>query len=163
MIEMGTNYYWIDNPDNFDEMDPRIHIGKRSAAGRYCYDCGIYLTAQSTQYAHMGKRDEFNEYINRKFDVCPNCGKGPSDEFIAADRELFRGTPVPSQLHGVQGVSSFTWTMVKHKTDIVMWLKTDKNKKIIRNEYGDEFSADEFLGNELRHCIILFQMYAEFS
>ena len=36
---MGTNYYWKDKHENCEyEDDIQVHIGKRSAAGLYCWD-----------------------------------------------------------------------------------------------------------------------------
>ena len=49
---MGTNFYWIvtgtaavpsDVKVPIEEDSPEVHIGKRSAAGPYCWDCGVTL------------------------------------------------------------------------------------------------------------------------
>ena len=37
---MGTNFYIIDKDQEYSEGR---HIGKRSAAGWYCWDCGTTL------------------------------------------------------------------------------------------------------------------------
>jgi len=68
---MGINFYWIID----EEMNPivsdddgdsqEIHIGKRSCAGNYCYDCGIFLTYDHTKDAHNGK--------GRNCLRCPRC------------------------------------------------------------------------------------------
>ena len=81
---MGTNFYWKaiprelekykanvekyigavdDNPDNV-----LLHIGKRSAAGRYCYECGTTLNKYGTDHVH---NCEWSEWYER----CPICGK----------------------------------------------------------------------------------------
>lgn len=160
---MGTNFYWIYNPNNLDKDHPKIHIGKRSAAGLYCYDCGIYLTAESTQYAHMQEsfKKEIQCITTKSFDgVCPNCGKSrQKDSFSSAFKELGFDQP-KTELTGVQGCSSFTWTMMLHKSRITELLTSDD--KVIIDEYGKEFSAVEFL-NELKYTPIEFQMHCEFS
>jgi len=52
VIIIGTNYYHYENPQDLELISPLIHIGKRSAAGLYCYDCGIYITHSHTQDTH---------------------------------------------------------------------------------------------------------------
>lgn len=119
---MGTNFYWITpEPElitlptgeevergRFDHDDPRIHIGKRSAAGMYCWSCRVTLHKHGEKYVHTSARSIYNPFRhelppqrqltraerdeplaqlmlyleeNRFFwhDKCPKCGKGPED------------------------------------------------------------------------------------
>jgi hypothetical protein len=54
---MGTNFYTIDD----------IHIGKRSAAGLYCFDCEVTLCKNGEDAIHQGSSGWYN--------TCPKCGK----------------------------------------------------------------------------------------
>src|SRR5437879_5718682 len=77
---MGTNFYWRtaatllptgeDVPEDSD--DPRIHIGKRSAAGPYCWDCDQTLCKDGIDGIHQGK--------SGWYPACPRCGKEPLKE-----------------------------------------------------------------------------------
>ena len=59
---MSTNFYWIKTPDLLPN-----HIGKRSAAGLYCYDCGTTLNWYGTTHVHDGGWHWHKQ--------CPYCGK----------------------------------------------------------------------------------------
>lgn len=80
---MGTNFYWKSIPKEFKRYIPHVeklfgdvghdivllvHIGKRSAAGLYCYDCGTTLNKYGTDHVHDC---EWSEWYNR----CPICGR----------------------------------------------------------------------------------------
>lgn len=71
--QMGTNFYWIDDEAKDEESkeiyvyDPKIHIGKRCAAGPYCEDCGVTLHTMGTQYVHSEKGSWHEN--------CPSCAK----------------------------------------------------------------------------------------
>lgn len=76
---MGTNYHWLTVnkpaelqlangttiPSSIDDMDPRVHIGKRSGAGRYCRSCDVPLAANPSRI-HYGDAEVL--------DGCPECG-----------------------------------------------------------------------------------------
>jgi hypothetical protein len=113
---MGTNFFTL----------KKKHVGKRSAAGLYCWDCNIRLSFPDTQ--------------------CPSCGKSTAESFIegAAARELGFNKTKPQEKHGVASCSSFTWAM--NETDL-------KNIRVIVNEYGDRFTKDEFY-DILKECPI---------
>lgn len=80
---MGTNFYWIAKPDGEGGTvaptgarggpgcnghdDPNFHLGKMSAAGPYCWDCGVTLCVQGPHAVHDSERT-YHE-------VCPRCGK----------------------------------------------------------------------------------------
>jgi len=55
---MGTNYYTINTDERkIDHMDPEFHIGKRSAAGMYCWNCGLTLCKDGEEFVHHNKKD----------------------------------------------------------------------------------------------------------
>ena len=60
---MGCNFYTLDNR----------HIGKRSDAGFYCWDCEITLCKGGGRAVHSG--DEF-------YNKCPKCGRPRETEEI---------------------------------------------------------------------------------
>ena len=77
---MSTNYYWKEDdtkpcvvklvhgaeiPVSIDPDDPRLHIGKRSAAGRWCHDCNRTLCKGGVQAIH-------HTFIDWR-DDCPEC------------------------------------------------------------------------------------------
>ena len=118
------------------------------------------------QYMEGMLKDHYNVYTTQPLTndhSCPNCGSHRSEDgYNAAYKELGFDSNDDTELKGVQGVSSFTWTMMKHKSDIMSYLIDDPTAKIIIDEYGREYNANEFI-NELKHCKIEFQMYCEFS
>jgi hypothetical protein len=128
---MGTNFY-VRGWKSHDHMDPKFHIGKRSAAGLWCWDCGVTLCKNGPERVHYDAPDWFKH--------CPVCGKEPVNEGLthsSAGRELgFNEEPFGKKT-GVSSCSSFTWCMDPEK-----FLK---KRVTIWNEYGDNFSHDEFL------------------
>lgn len=62
---MGTNFYWVKSPKEFEGNNILQHIGKRSASGYYCEDCGITFCKGGTQDIHSGWGDWYND--------CPVC------------------------------------------------------------------------------------------
>jgi len=117
---MGCNFYTLRGK----------HIGKRSAAGLYCWDCGVP--------------------INREKE-CPKCGNKPKKEDFsnsAAGRELgFNKEPFAKKT-GVASCSSFSWA-----------IKPEKIKKIlfVKDEYGRKYSGKTFREEILAECPI--QLY----
>jgi len=134
---MGTNFYIKGKRGN---SDPRYHIGKRSAAGLYCWDCGVSLCKGGASRVHYG--DGF-------FDKCPKCGRVPEKESLltsSVGRELGFNIEKPQKKMGVKGCSSFTWARpigrIKHIVD----------------EYGTEYTLEEFR-NILEECPIQKELY----
>jgi len=62
---------------------------------------------------------------------------------------------------GVQQCCSFTWTMLRHKWRLLALRCSDA--KVLKDEYGREFTAMEFLDEELRGVAIETQYYDNFS
>lgn len=146
---MGTNFY-VRGWRGRDRMDPKHHIGKRSAAGLYCWDCGVTLCKYGPEKIHYGCHH--GPFCNCGwYNKCPNCGKKPIKEGIgdgAVGRELGFNKEIPAKKTGVASCSSFTWAM-----DPKEFLK---RKVIIWNEYGDTFTKKEFL-QILEECPIQYK------
>ena len=140
---MGTNFY-LRGKRNSD--DPSHHVGKRSAAGPYCWDCGVTLCMLGMERLHYSKGKQ-DWHV-----ACPKCGQCPIQESLtnsSGGRELgFNRTP-PQKKKGVRSCSSFSWGM---DPDSILKRKKS-NRKIIENEYGDLFTLDKFK-QILRECPI---------
>jgi len=140
------------------------HIGKRSSAGLYCTKCGITQVKDGSREIHNrgiditllfekeGMSEEFKAYNRRLyeqqkretyFDKCPCCG---------ADMNY------PNK--DVEQVCSFTWSMFLHKKIIQKYL--DSDKKMIIDEYDNEFTCQEFLEEELNNTVYEHQHAWEF-
>lgn len=132
---MGTNYY-INGQ----------HIGKRSAAGLYCWDCKTTLCKDGEEGVHTGKSEWH--------DACPVCGAIAKEEKLdesTAGRELGFNKTKSQKKTGVASCSSFSWAMSEVDFYVVAANRTIVNSicgkgldKSIRDEYGDSFSLKEF-------------------
>ena len=150
---MGTNFYWLGHDHEYDIQQ---HIGKRSAAGLYCFDCGTTLNTRGTDLIHHGRGTWLKE--------CPSCGAAESVReslsYSAAGVELGLATREGDTPKGVRTACSFTWTLLKHKRTIEAL--RGNPEPVIEDEYGRAYTAAEFLA-ELKWCPIEFQSPAEFS
>ena len=132
---MGTNFYF---------KTGRKHIGKRSAAGLYCWDCGITLCKQGPKGIHSGHSEWY--------DKCPECGKEPVKETLttnSAGRELGFNKAPAEKKRGVATCSSFTWAISRVDLE-----KKRMDVKIV-NEYGDSYYKYGFM-DLLSECPIQF-------
>ncbi len=136
---MGTNYYTKPLTEEYDEEcdlsfftdEYKSHIGKRSAAGYYCWDCKTTLKIGGEEKVH---------YDGEWYDECPKCGASKNEETLqesSAGRELGFNKSNTSEHRGVCTVSSFNWAIDPDSLDDVLSEKT-------YNEYGDEFTKEEF-------------------
>lgn len=155
---MSTNFYWKELQPwfkenapkaNSDEADIFIHIGKRSGAGLYCTKCGTtghkggtrqihfdgpdFSVLIDKHYASKEERDKAweKEMAKYYYDTCPCCGAKFETE--NEDKE----SPII-------GVCSFSWTLMKHKELVKELIEKNDNRKVIVNEYNEEFTAKEF-------------------
>ena len=142
---MGTNYYVEDQ-----------HIGKRSAAGDYCWDCGVTLCKGGNAKIHHDTDGKGNVEYNGWHNRCPICKQSITDEDLdhsSVGRELgFNKTP-PAKKTGIKSCSSFTWAM--HPS---IWMKRVRQSKdkIVEDEYGRHFTVKEFCA-VLEECPIQFE------
>lgn len=159
---MGTNFYWTDKIEiiglrlekelgrrSYQYKDSR-HIGKRSAAGLYCWDCGVSLNKGNVHYD--------NEWHEK----CPKCGNTEVRNF--EEHELSLPVPVAMELgfspprrekpRGVSPCSSFTYAQEPDYVDRVC--KLNLGRFIVEDEYGRRCSAGEFLGMLENNCPLRF-------
>ncbi len=116
---MGTNFYKKHN---------KKHIGKRSAAGWYCWDCGITLCKDGNEAIHQGTSGWHKQ--------CPECNTNiPAETLVnsSAGRELGFNTDPPQKKTGVASCSSFTWA-----------ISNSKLRCVVADEYGRTFTAEQF-------------------
>ena len=130
---MGTNFYI-----------GGIHIGKRSAAGLYCWDCNETLCPRGKEGVHMGPREDIWP------DACPSCGAKPGVESLDSStvgRELGFNRSMPARKEGVMTASSFSWAMPPASFII--------DRRRITDEYRRKYSRQAF-GAVLSECPIQF-------
>lgn len=153
---MGTNFYWVD-PDKigvsrqFDSSEARHHIGKRSAAGWFCWDCNIPLVQGGDIHLVHTSREAQTE-------VCPKCGQGkPVVKFeeLASAVELGFAPPHKGRkTTGVSSCSSFSWGQDPAETHAIC--EKFAREQIIVDEYGQEMTGEEFLSMIFANCPIQF-------
>lgn len=139
---MGTNYYLIRTDMPKEEYQkkqetPEIHIGKSSYAGAYCNDCGITLVCEDATQVHD---DTISDYQGGWI-CCPGCGK-PTYE--------------------CEDTSSFTWTMMKHKKLLEELSEHSLQEKVVVDEYGHTYTAEDFMRGFDEKYRIQFQVFSEF-
>jgi len=150
---MGTNYY-IRGHSNDDSPD--WHLGKRSAAGMYCFDCGVTLCKKGEDQIHYTPPGDRGEWWHEQY---PKCGKEPVNESLqesTAGKELGFNDE-PQKTTGVRSCSSWSWAMSQDRLKYLMenteeidncpccgrqW--QDYPNKLVQDEYGRLFTFHEF-------------------
>lgn len=133
---MGTNFYWTvpDVPapatvtlpdgtaytpwvlDAHAHWDPRVHIGKRSAAGRWCFSCGVTLCKGGLERIHFSA-DPDDDWHR----LCPRC---ESDD-------------------DVRPTCSFTWAQDPLRVRTVC--RAHGLTQVVIDEYGRRYTGQDFL------------------
>lgn len=156
---MSTNFFWymehhtvgsralptgetVWRSKGFDEDDPKYHLGKRSGAGLYCWDCRVTLCSEGEESIHSGS----NTFLS----ACPKCGKTEEDNIPSrfdrlADTEA---EYVPEEADyrkptGVAGCCSFTWAQDPDQALAIMMERP--NEILVEDEYGRAYTGEEFL------------------
>ena len=149
---MGTNFYVLDKNIYIDlnDVDLRPHIGRRSAAGPYCWDCDRTLCKEGNSQIHMK---------STWFDNCPSCEKSKvegTDVESSGLKELGFNRQTGKKT-GIASCSSFSWA-IEDPVKYIIDLEDMKNcdKKIVVDEYGYEYSAADFLKIILEDCPVRF-------
>jgi len=160
---MGTNFY-VRGARHSDD-DPQFHVGKRSAAGLFCWDCMVTLCAGGNERVHDG--------VFPWHESCPKCGQGPTNESMkesAAGRELGFNDTEPREKRGVRSCSSFSWAMSMEqyaaaKLGMVAYqcpecghektVETDDDY-VFEDEYGKVYTSEEF-SRVIDECPIQFR------
>jgi hypothetical protein len=122
---MGTNFYTIKH---------KKHIGKRYAAGLYCWDCDIKMPDGKEKSPYGG-------YFQVK--TCPLCGKSYQNEKgnTTAFRELGFNKSKPTRKTGVATCCGFIWAM---SLENLCGIIGESEDKTIIDEYSNELTLDDF-------------------
>lgn len=157
---MGTNFYIVGHQD---DDSPKWHIGKRSAAGLFCWDCNVTLCKAGNAGIHVGENSlNMSENPRRRWhSACPICRSTPAAEPLAnssGGRELGFNKNAPTAKRGVASCSSFTWAMSQEelKNKIKKW-RFWPWKTVVVDEYGHRFTAKQFEA-VLSECPVRFNM-----
>lgn len=174
---MGTNMRWHPRllrtsvnplgmplyPDS-DDMDPARHLGKRSAAGLFCYDCDVTLYRYGTDRIHEEPPDvpprgdlgvRLKAYAAAWYDRCPRCGQAPAEEPLhtsAAGVELGFAKPRRVRPTGVRSCASFSWAQPPEEVRAVC--RQFPRRKLVVDEYGRTYTGREFLRMLAANCPI---------
>jgi hypothetical protein len=143
---VGTNFY--------TDRKNTQHIGKRSAAGLYCWDCGVTLCRGGEPGIHQGGprvvgsaglRPGVNTQDPNWYTECPRCGQkktSSKNDWIKSGPvavELGFAEPELTRPKGVTGCSSFTWAM-RPEAFLVRRPNT-----LVWDEYGRRMTHREFV------------------
>lgn len=137
---MGTNFYWLATGK---------HIGKRSAAGWYCWDCEVTLLDAGIDAIHKG----YGEF----YDKCPVCETPrtkPRSIPQSAALELGFTERNDRRPVGVNSASSFSWGQAPDRA-IISCLEAG-DRLVIEDEYGYRMTGREFLDMLENQCPIRF-------
>lgn len=150
---MGTNFYWatvalstfklptgeeVQIGPKVDSCDPILHIGKRSAAGLYCWDCNLTLQIGGLAELHYGRTGQHK--------ACPKCHQEPVVESLnrsSGGVELGFAKPRDSRPWGVRSCSSFTWA--QDPTVVRRICEERPGERLIVDEYDRHCTCAEFL------------------
>jgi len=138
---VGTNFYWMGL-----EAEQKEHIGKRSAAGWYCWNCGRTL---------FNKNEDIHTGLYHADRICPECGQEALGEGLDSGPvaiELGFAKPRRRQPVGVRGASSFSWAQDPG------WAleRAIANSCGIVDEYGHKLTGPEFVNMLVSNCPIWF-------
>lgn len=152
---MGTNFHWkiVESSrtvlatgtvlsHGVDHMDPAYHIGKRSGAGLYCWDCRVTLCNEGEERIHFGGSGPRAE---RWYDHCPKCGK-------------MKDPSVTEPRRGVAYACSFSWAQSPYEVRKICEERIDE--ALIEDEYGVSLTGRQFL-EVLEGCPIQYQHLGE--
>lgn len=118
------------------------HIGKRYAAGVWCWDCKVPLFDEDRTETVAGLQ------MPVQLDKCPSCGKQKEETvYNPALRELGFDKSKPKQHTGIDGASGFIWCI-----DDTYGLGTSKEEilycinkeKYVIDEYGRKMTVKAF-------------------
>lgn len=143
---MGTNFYVL----NIKAPDKQgRHIGKRSVAGLYCWDCKVTLCRAGEGAIHTGCNHLILGCRCKWYSKCPQCGEAPRKEDVCTSsygRELGFNRGGFKEKTGVSSCSSFTWALYPSRI---------KNIQAVVDEYGSIYTRAEF-DKVLLECPIQF-------
>jgi len=138
---MGTNFYTLEGK----------HLGKRSAAGLFCWTCKKSLRIGGESLVHTSRADLFDVEAHKRewYNKCSICGDVPQNEGwdnSSVGRELGFNKEPYGEKTGVSSCSSFTWAVRESSLNRL---------KYVKDEYGRKFTIAEFR-KILEECPIQF-------
>lgn len=122
------------------------HIGKRSAAGQYCWKCRLTLCEGGEKAVHHHKS------VWRT--MCPRCGGKPDGHNRALFVELGHAEPDEVAPRVVTACSSFTWAL--DEKSFRAWAEKNPDALCIRDEYDRSFTVRDFCRRLDADCPIQF-------
>ena len=161
---MGTNFYlngyvlesgeYVEGEEH-DEDNPAVHIGKRSAAGPYCWDCNQTLI--------VGGESQIHKWHTDVSPCCPSCGATPAncDAFKEGAVAVELGFSEPNRVRptGVRTCSSFTWA--QQKDALIGFMQAHVDDKVVVDEYGRALTGREFVSMLESNCPVEFHFVGE--
>jgi hypothetical protein len=167
---MSTNYYTLDGK----------HIGKRWAAGQWCWECRcqcdyIYrdkVTRAERRYPKGDTPGFALDFVHRNvLDrwACPQCGremrKDAAEGYNPALRELGFDKSGPRVHHGIDGANGFHWYTgyggIGATIDEI--LHNLHRRAAVRDEYGQRVTRPEFIAMIANDVIVQDCSAREFS
>lgn len=153
---MSTNYYWIVEAQKprevilptgekleltrgFDDMDPKVHIGKRSGAGLYCWDCNLTLAVGGVRVVHEARGGTM------WLSACPQCDKTLKDNYPTRFDKVTETLPEINPEERPKGVGPccmFSWAQTEE--DVFKVLLSRPEEILIEDEYGAPFMCRQF-------------------
>jgi hypothetical protein len=145
-------------PKDTDHMSTEWHIGKRSAAGMYCWDCKKTLCLDGESFIHHSKNIMGEEPKWSK--TCPFCGRSELCEELSESsvgRELGFAKEKPKAKKGVASCCSFSWAKMPFSfwQDLKAFSVKYPKKAFVVDEYGHEYTASQFV-DVLQECPVQF-------
>lgn len=110
------------------------HIGKRSAAGMYCWHCDVTLCPGGNSGVHDSR------YDGKWRTTCPKCGASPDDD--------------PTKGCVPAATSSFRWA--QDPAEVRAKCEAAIERPCVVDEYGETFTGGEFLRMLRANCAIEF-------
>lgn len=160
---MTTNFYLKEDFKNLYPIErEELLIGKRAAAGHYCWGCRRILihcwsmNAHSLVHSSLKSVTDFmgTTHNVERLSECPSCGKEYEKEGWngAVGRELGFNETKPTEKAGVKSTGSFMFAL-RFQESFKLFNSLNNNRKVIIDEYDKEYTLKEFF-SILSECAI---------
>lgn len=135
-LGVDEEYVRAQEVERYPELRDLSHIGKRSAAGLFCYSCNAWFHDP----AGCDKRPEEGRL------TCKYCGRGPKPEMNRSTKmELGLAPPEEKRpTEGVRGTCTFAWANWPDEVYGVL-TKAPSDLLLVVDEYGRELTANQFI------------------
>ncbi len=155
---MGTNFYWLEpapkcHACGAPQGEPREgeHVGKRSAAGLYCWDCDETLCPEGKARIH------YSTGASSWHKTCPKCGKAPAQETLqnsscGVELGFARPRAEGERPRSVSSTASFSWAAQPQQ--VRQRCEENLDQDLIVSEYGDRLTGRAFLAMLRANCAV---------